>query len=64
MTSGTPYATLMLEASEELAIMSRSLGHADLSTTADIHAHLTPTMLERSAARMDAILGRREAVRA
>ena len=50
-------ATVMLEDGEELAILSRTLGHADLSTTADVYAHLTPTMLERSAARMDAILG-------
>jgi site-specific recombinase XerD len=56
------YATLMIEDGEELAIVSRSLGHADLSTTADVYAHLTPTMLSRSAARMDAILApRREA---
>jgi hypothetical protein len=27
----------MLDDAEELAIVSRSLGHADLSTTADIH---------------------------
>ena len=53
------YATLMLEDGEELAVISRSLGHANLSTTADVYAHLTPAMLERSAARMDAILGRR-----
>lgn len=51
------YATLMIEDGEELAIVSRSLGHADLSTTADVYAHLTPTMLSRSAARMDGILG-------
>jgi integrase len=56
------YATLMLEEGEELAIVSRTLGHADLSTTADVYAHLTPAMLEPSAARMDAILTpRREA---
>jgi hypothetical protein len=48
----------MLADGEELAVVSKSLGHADLSTTADIGAHLTPVMLERSAARMDAILGR------
>ena len=53
------YATLMLEDGEELAVISRSLGHANLSTTADVYAHLTPAMLERSAARMDATLGRR-----
>ena len=56
------YATLMLEDGEELAILSRTLGHADLSTTAAVYAHLTPTMLERSAARMDAILGPRKDV--
>jgi integrase len=56
------YATLMIEAGEELSMVSRSLGHADLSTTADVYAHLTPAMLERSAARMDTILRRREAV--
>ena len=37
-------------------IVSRILGHADLSTTADVYAHLTPAMLDRAAARMDAIL--------
>ena len=47
----------MLEDGEELGVISRSLGHANLSTTADVYAHLTPAMLERSAARMDAILG-------
>jgi integrase len=54
------YATLMLEDGEELAVISRSLGHANLSTTADVYAHLTPAMLERSAARMDAILAPRQ----
>jgi integrase len=53
------YATLMIEDSEELAVVSRTLGHADLSTTADIYAHLTPAMLDRTAARIDSILGRR-----
>ncbi len=53
------YATLMLEAGEELAVVSRSLGHADLSTTADVYAHLTPAMLERGAGRMDRILASR-----
>lgn len=54
------YATLMLEAGEELAIASRSLGHANLSTTADVYSHITPAMQERSAARMDAILRKAE----
>lgn len=51
------YATLMLEDGEELAVVSRSLGHADLSTTADVYAHLTPAMQKRAAERMDRILG-------
>jgi integrase len=50
-----PYATWMLEANEELTIVSRTLGHASLSTTADIYGHITPTTLERSAVRMDDI---------
>ena len=33
------YATLMLEDGEELAVVSRSLGHSQLSTTADVYAH-------------------------
>jgi site-specific recombinase XerD len=51
----------MIEDGEELAVLSRTLGHADLSTTADVYAHLTPAMLERTASRMDAILARRKA---
>ena len=51
------YATLMLEDGEELAVVSRALGHADLSTTADVYAHLTNRMQDRAAARTDAILG-------
>ena len=49
-------ATLMIEVGEELAVVSRSLGHSNLSATADVYAHLTRTMQDRSAARMDGIL--------
>jgi site-specific recombinase XerD len=49
----------MIEDGEELAVVSRMLGHADLSTTADVYPHLTTRMLERSASRMDAIPGQR-----
>ena len=55
------FATLKIQHGEELAIVSRTLGHADLSTTVDIYAQPTPTMLERSAAVMDAILATRDA---
>jgi integrase len=50
-------ATLLLEQGEELAVISKVLGHSKLATTADIYGHLTPAMSERVAARMDAILG-------
>jgi len=52
------YATLMLEDGEDLAVVSRSLGHSNLSTTADTYAHITPAMQTRSAARMDRILAK------
>ncbi|MGH2382980.1 MAG: tyrosine-type recombinase/integrase [Candidatus Limnocylindria bacterium] len=51
------FATLMIEAGEDLGVVSRILGHADFSTTADVYAHLTPAMLDRAAARMDDVLG-------
>lgn len=46
----------MLEAGEDLAMVSRTLGHSTISTTADTYAHVTPAMQERSAARMNQIL--------
>jgi integrase len=52
-------ATLRLEQGEELAVVSRVLGHANLSTTADVYGHLTDAMLGRAAERTDTILGRR-----
>lgn len=54
----------MIEYGEELAVVSRTLGHADLSTTADVYAHLTTKMLHRAASRMDRILGAGEAATA
>ncbi len=50
------YVTFQLEGGEELANVSKILGHADLGTTADLYAHLTPTIARRAADRMDAIL--------
>ena len=46
----------MLEAGVELTIVSRSLGHANLSTTADVYSHVTPAMREQTAERMERIL--------
>ena len=56
------YATLLLEDGEELGVISRTLGHSQIATTADVYAHLTPAMLERTAARMDDVLTRRKRV--
>jgi integrase len=54
-------ATLRLEQGEELAVVSRILGHASIATTADVYGHLTDAMLGRAAERTDVILGRRAA---
>lgn len=56
------YATLQLELGEELGVISKMLGHSQISTTADVYAHLTPAMLERSADRMEGILTGRNGV--
>jgi integrase len=50
------FATLLLEQGEELGVVSKMLGHADLGTTADVYAHLTPVMARRAAERMDTVL--------
>jgi len=55
------FATLQLEDGEELAVISRMLGHSNFSTTANVYAHVTPASLQRSADRMDGILRRRTA---
>jgi len=51
----------MLEDGEDLASLSRSLGHANLSTTADIYAHHTSAMAARSADRISTILNQQAA---
>lgn len=42
--------------------MSKIQGHSDLATTADVYAHLTMSMTQRAADRIDDVLGRRPAV--
>jgi integrase len=42
-------ATLRLEQGEELAVVSRILGHASITTTANVYGHLTDAMLGRAA---------------
>jgi integrase len=51
------YATLKPEAGEDIAVISKSLPHTNLSTTVDTYSHLTEKTKRRSADLMDAILG-------
>ena len=54
-------ATLLLTAGEELAVISKVLGHADYSTTLKVYAHLDPKRAKAAAGRIDAALGRQPA---
>jgi integrase len=49
--------TLQLEAGADLYEVSRALGHASITTTANVYAHWTAATVERSAERMSQILG-------
>ena len=49
-------ATLQLGAQEQFANVSKLLGHANLSTTADLYAHLAPATERRAADTMDRLL--------
>jgi integrase len=51
------FATLQIEAGAGLFEISRALGHKDITTTADVYAHLTDAMAQQTADRMTAILG-------
>jgi integrase len=49
-------ATLLLTDGTPLFDVSRILGHAQMSTTADVYGHLVPQMTAGAASRMDALL--------
>jgi integrase len=55
------FATLLLDAGEEIAVISKMLGHADYSTTVDVYSHLSRERSRVAAARIDSLLKRREA---
>jgi site-specific recombinase XerD len=55
------FATLLLDAGEEVAVISKMLGQADYSTTVDVYSHLSRERSRVAAARIDGLLRRREA---
>lgn len=55
------FATLLLDAGEEVAVISKMLGHADYSTTVDVYSHLSTERSRVAAARIDSLLKRRPA---
>lgn len=50
------FATLLIEKGVELTVISRALGHANLSTTADVYGSWTREMAGTVASRMDEVL--------
>ncbi len=54
------YATLAIQAGVPLLTVSHQLGHASISTTADIYAHAVPGSNRAAAETMEAILSRQE----
>jgi integrase len=51
------FASMALEAGVDLKTVSTALGHTTISTTADLYAHVTSSMLKDAADRIDAVLG-------
>jgi hypothetical protein len=49
---------LLLTAGEELAVISKVLGHSDYGSTLKVCAHLDPKRARAAANRIDAALGR------
>ena len=54
------FATLLLDAGEEIAVISKMLGHADYSMTVDVYSHLSTERSRVAAARIDGLLKRRQ----
>lgn len=49
---------MSLRAGTDLKTVLSALGHSTISTTADIHAHLTSTMQLEAAERLNKVIGR------
>lgn len=50
------HATMLLEAGEELEIVSKRLGHSTLNTTAKVYSHILEQRTKRSVALLDQVL--------
>lgn len=50
-------ATMLIEDGEDLAVVSKLLGHSNYTTTVNTYTHLTRDMGRRAARRMDSIMG-------
>jgi site-specific recombinase XerD len=55
------FATLLLDAAEEVAVISKMLGHTDYPTTVDVYSHLSTERSRVAAARTDGLLKARHA---
>ena len=49
-------ATLLLAQGVSLRVVMETLGHTQIVTTADIYAHVLPTLMRDAAAKMDGVL--------
>ena len=54
------YASLMLESGVDLTTVSRALGHSTIRITADTYAHVSPSMQQAAAERLNRLIGRPE----
>jgi site-specific recombinase XerD len=55
------FATLLLDAGEGIAVVSKMLGLAEFSTTLDVYSHPSTERSREAAARIDGSPKRREA---
>jgi integrase len=46
----------VLQAGVNLKVVSESLGHSVIATTANLYAHVTPALLQEQADRIDALV--------
>jgi integrase len=50
------FASMALEAGVDLKTVSNALGHSTISTTADVYAHVTDSLMQDAAQRIDSVI--------